>query len=95
MTHPPQHQPSDETSGQHLTFAVGSEVFAADIRTVPEIIQHSAMTSVPLMPSFVRGAINLRGTVVPVIDPSFQFRSRAGADRQEELHCDLRRTARR
>jgi purine-binding chemotaxis protein CheW len=78
MTHPPPHQPSDGTSGQHLTFAVGSEVFAAGIRTVPEIIQHSAMTSVPLMPSFVRGAINLRGTVVPVIDLHASF-SRAPA----------------
>ena len=39
-----------------------------DIRTVREIIQHGAMTVVPLMPKFVRGVINLRGAVVPVID---------------------------
>lgn len=39
-----------------------------DIRTVREIIQHAAMTTVPLMPDFLRGVINLRGAVVPVVD---------------------------
>jgi purine-binding chemotaxis protein CheW len=44
-----------------------------DIRTVREIIQHGPMTTVPLMPSFVRGVINLRGAVVPVIDLQARF----------------------
>ena len=44
-----------------------------DIRTVREIIQHAAMTIVPLMPPFVRGVINLRGAVVPVIDLQSRF----------------------
>lgn len=44
-----------------------------DIRSVREIIQHGAMTIVPLMPSFVRGVINLRGAVVPVIDLQSRF----------------------
>lgn len=44
-----------------------------DIRTVREIIQHAAMTVVPLMPDFVRGVINLRGSVVPVIDLQSRF----------------------
>ena len=57
-----------ELSAQYLTFSLGDEVFAMDIRTVREIIQCSPMTSVPLMPSFMRGVINLRGAVVPVID---------------------------
>ena len=39
-----------------------------DIRTVREIIQHAGMTTVPLMPDFLRGVINLRGAVVPVVD---------------------------
>jgi len=73
MTHPPHDQASSEPSGQYLTFALGDEVFATDIRTVREIIQHGAMTSVPLMPSFVRGVINLRGAVVPVIDLHARF----------------------
>ena len=44
-----------------------------DIRTVREIIQHASMTVVPLMPGFVRGVINLRGAVVPVIDLQLRF----------------------
>lgn len=44
-----------------------------DIRTVREIIQYGAMTTVPLMPDFVRGVINLRGAVVPVIDLHARF----------------------
>jgi purine-binding chemotaxis protein CheW len=44
-----------------------------DIRSVREIIQHAAMTAVPLMPDFVRGVINLRGAVVPVIDLQARF----------------------
>ncbi len=62
-----------EASAQYLTFALGEEVFAMDIRTVREIIQHGAMTTVPLMPHFVRGVINLRGAVVPVIDLQARF----------------------
>jgi purine-binding chemotaxis protein CheW len=60
-------------SQQYLLFNVGEEVFAIDIRTVREIIQYGAMTVVPLMPDFVRGVINLRGAVVPVIDLQVRF----------------------
>ncbi|RFO96586.1 hypothetical protein DIC66_13200 [Rhodoferax lacus] len=63
---------------QYLTFSLGDELFAMDIRSVREIIQHSNMTMVPLMPEFVRGVINLRGSVVPVIDLQSRFgRARA------------------
>ena len=58
---------------QYLTFSLGDEVFAMDIRAVREIIQYSTMTVVPLMPEFVRGVINLRGSVVPVIDLQSRF----------------------
>ncbi len=58
---------------QYLTFSLGEEVFAMDIRTVREIIQYGPMTTVPLMPPFVRGVINLRGAVVPVIDLQARF----------------------
>lgn len=58
---------------QYLTFTLGDEVFAMDIRTVREIIQHASMTTVPLMPDFVRGVINLRGAVVAVIDLQSRF----------------------
>jgi purine-binding chemotaxis protein CheW len=66
------------TALQYLTFSLGDEVFAMDIRCVREIIQHGHMTMVPLMPEFVRGVINLRGSVVPVIDLQSRFgRARA------------------
>ncbi len=64
---------ADQTVAQYLTFALGKEVFAMDIRTVREIIQHGSMTNVPLMPVFVRGVMNLRGSVVPVIDLHARF----------------------
>jgi purine-binding chemotaxis protein CheW len=67
-----------EAANQYLTFPLGEELFAMDIRTVREIIQYGAMTQVPLMPEFVRGVINLRGAVVPVIDMRARFgRTRA------------------
>ena len=58
---------------QYLTYSLGEETFAMDIRSVREIIQYGAMTEVPLMPEFVRGVINLRGAVVPVIDLQSRF----------------------
>ena len=61
------------TSAQYLTFLLGKEVFAMDIRSVREIIQVGSMTTVPLMPGFVRGVINLRGAVVPVVDLQARF----------------------
>lgn len=62
-----------DAPSQYLTFMLGEEVFAMDIRTVREIIQYGPMTTVPLMPDFVRGVINLRGAVVPVIDLQSRF----------------------
>lgn len=61
------------SASQFLTFLLDEESFAMDIRAVREIIQHGAMTPVPLMPAFVRGVINLRGAVVPVIDLHARF----------------------
>lgn len=58
---------------QFLSFTLDGEPFAIDIRTVREIIQQGSMTSVPLMPDFVRGVINLRGAVVAVIDLRARF----------------------
>ena len=64
---------AESPPAQYLTFLLGEEVFAMDIRTVREIIQFGPMTTVPLMPDFVRGVINLRGAVVPVIDLQSRF----------------------
>ena len=67
------------TGLQYLTYWLRDEVFAMDIRCVREIIQYGAMTPVPLMAEFVRGVINLRGSVVPVIDLQSRFGRPAAA----------------
>jgi purine-binding chemotaxis protein CheW len=72
-TSTPHGSPDQGPALQYLTFSLGDEVFAMDIRCVREIIQHGNMTMVPLMPEFVRGVINLRGSVVPVIDLQSRF----------------------
>ena len=58
---------------QYLTFMLGGEMFAIEILNVREIIEYGALTTVPMMPAFIRGVINLRGAVVPVIDLSVRF----------------------
>lgn len=60
-------------SRQYLTFLVGAESFAMPIGSIREIIEFGGLTEVPLMPSFLRGVINLRGSVVPVVDLSVRF----------------------
>nr|WP_320131498.1 chemotaxis protein CheW [uncultured Holophaga sp.] len=59
---------------QFLTFSLAGEVFALEIRYVREIIQYGGLTRVPLMPEFIRGVINLRGAVVPVVDLAVRLR---------------------
>ena len=58
---------------QYLTFSLGSEMFAVGTLSVKEIIEYGQMTVVPMMPDFIRGVINLRGAVVPVIDLAARF----------------------
>jgi purine-binding chemotaxis protein CheW len=57
-----------QESRQYLTFTVGGEFFAIGILYIKEIIEYGQLTEVPRMPSFIRGVINLRGAVVPVLD---------------------------
>ena len=58
---------------QYLTFVLAGEVFAMGILAIKEIIEYANLTEVPMMPDYVRGVINLRGAVVPVIDLSVRF----------------------
>lgn len=58
---------------QYLTFTVASEVFAITISAIKEIIEYRPPTEVPMMPPHIRGVINLRGRVVPVIDLAVRF----------------------
>jgi purine-binding chemotaxis protein CheW len=55
-------------SKQFLTFRIGNENYGLELSQTREIIEYSGITQVPLMPNFLRGVINLRGEVVPVID---------------------------
>ena len=64
---------------QYLTFMLGGEMFAIGILAIKEIIEYTALTEVPMMPAAVRGVINLRGAVVPVIDLAVRFGRPAGA----------------
>ncbi|WP_421683095.1 purine-binding chemotaxis protein CheW [Stutzerimonas urumqiensis] len=64
---------------QYLTFSLGEEMFAVGIQRVREIIEYGNVTTVPMMPRFVKGVINLRGSVVPVIDLSARFGRGVGA----------------
>ena len=57
----------------YLTFRLAGEVYAIDILRIREIIEYTAPTAVPMMPPTVRGVINLRGAVVPVIDLAVRF----------------------
>ena len=58
---------------QFLTFSLSGEHFAVGTLSVREIIEYGQLTSVPMMPPSIRGVINLRGAVVPVIDLGARF----------------------
>ena len=63
----------EEEQNQYLTFLLGGEMFAIPILNIKEIIEYGSITTVPMMPAFIRGVINLRGSVVPVVDLSVRF----------------------
>jgi purine-binding chemotaxis protein CheW len=58
---------------QYLTFRLGDEIFALDISKVREVLDYTNITKVPRTPDFMRGVINLRGNVVPVVDMRLKF----------------------
>ena len=58
---------------QYLVFSLCGEAFAIGIRSIKEIIEYGQLTEVPMMPDLVRGVINLRGAVVPVVDLAVRF----------------------
>ena len=60
-------------STQYLSFKLGEEIFAVDVAKVREILDVTAITKVPQTPDFMRGVINLRGSVVPVMDMRLKF----------------------
>ena len=64
---------AEALAGKYLTFTIQRESYGIDVLQVREIIRMTDITSVPQMPAYVRGVINLRGRIVPVIDLRFRF----------------------
>ncbi len=60
-------------TGQYLTFILDEEVFALDISTVREVLDFTKITKIPQTPDFMMGVINLRGSVMPVVDMRLKF----------------------
>ena len=60
-------------TSQYLTFRLEDEVFAIDVSQAREVLEFSTITKVPRSPDFMRGVINLRGSVVPVVDLRIKF----------------------
>ncbi len=63
----------DTQQGKYLTFAIGEEEYGLDIGQVTEIIGIQPVTALPEMPGYVKGVVNLRGKVFPVIDMRLRF----------------------
>jgi purine-binding chemotaxis protein CheW len=72
-----------DKEGKYLTFALGNEEYGLEILKVREIIGFMDITAVPQMPPYIKGVINLRGQVIPVIDLRAKF-SMASAEVTEE-----------
>ena len=62
---------------QYLTFKLGNEVFATDVAKVREVLDLTTITAIPRTPEFMSGVINLRGSVVPVVDLRLCFETLA------------------
>jgi purine-binding chemotaxis protein CheW len=68
-----QYMEEDACQGRYLTFVLGGETFGIDIGAVHSIVGMQPVTPVPGVPAFVRGVINLRGRIIPVVDLRLRF----------------------
>jgi purine-binding chemotaxis protein CheW len=60
-------------TNQYLTFTLSRELFALNIASVKEVLEHTKITKVPRTPGFMKGVINLRGHAVPIVDMRLKF----------------------
>ncbi len=67
----------DTQKDRYLTFLIGSECYGIEISYVTEIIGIQAITAIPELPEYVRGIINLRGKIIPVMDVRIRFKKEA------------------
>lgn len=66
-------EPTTQETTQYLSFMLDQEVFAVDVARVREILEFRGTTRIPQVPKYLRGVINLRGSVVPVVDLRLLF----------------------
>lgn len=64
---------ASEAVAQYLTFTLGNEEYAVDILKVQEIRGYDAVTAIANAPAFIKGVINLRGVIVPIVDMRIKF----------------------
>lgn len=68
-----QHEFVSGNINQYLTFILNNEIYGINILSIKEIIDYGKIAKVPMMPKFIAGVINLRGSVVPVVDLALRF----------------------
>lgn len=85
----------DTQKDKYLTFTIGKEVYGIGIKYVTEIIGLQAITEVPEMPEFIKGVINLRGKIIPVMDVRLRFKKekREYDDRTCIIVVDIKNSA--
>ncbi len=64
----------DTLKGRYLTFAIGNESYGIEVRYVTEIVGIQTITEIPELPEYVKGIINLRGKIIPVMDVRLRFK---------------------
>ena len=64
----------DTQKGKYLTFIIGKEVYGIETKYVTEIIGMQQITEVPELPEYIKGIINLRGKIIPVLDVRLRFK---------------------
>ncbi|MDR3587289.1 MAG: chemotaxis protein CheW [Desulfosporosinus sp.] len=69
-----QDQIEDTQKGKFLTFCMGNDFYGIEIKYVTEIIGLQPITEIPEMPEYIKGIINLRGKIIPVMDVRLRFR---------------------
>jgi purine-binding chemotaxis protein CheW len=66
----------DELTNQYLTFILGDETYGIKVEMIKEVNEYSKILNIPKVPGYIRGIMNLRGEIIPVIDLSYRFYNR-------------------
>lgn len=67
-------QDSEQSAGEYLTFILGNEEYGIEILKVQEIRSYEAVTKIANTPNFIKGVVNLRGNIVPIVDLRMRFK---------------------